>query len=191
MRSLSLSGERLDCRDARLGRRLRNDDDGDMMATTPNEREPAYRPCVGIMLVNRDGKVFVGQRLDNVVEAWQMPQGGIDEGEDSRTAALRELGEETGIASDLVNIIAKAKDEHFYDLPPELVGKLWGGKYRGQRQEWFLARFLGEDDDIDIQTAHPEFRAWRWADPETLPDLIVPFKRKLYRDILQEFRALI
>lgn len=143
------------------------------------------------MLVNMDGKVFVGQRLDNVVEAWQMPQGGIDEGEEAKAAALRELQEETGIRPDLVEIIAKAKDEHFYDLPPELVGKLWGGKYRGQRQYWYLARFVGDDSDIDIQTKDPEFREWKWALPETLPDLIVPFKRKLYRDILQEFRALI
>jgi len=161
------------------------------MASTPNEREMAYRPCVGIMLVNRDGKVFVGQRLDNVVEAWQMPQGGIDEGEDAKAAALRELGEETGIAPEHVEIIAKAKDEHFYDLPPELLGKLWGGKYRGQRQYWYLARFLGQDSDINIETSHPEFRAWRWATPESLPEMIVPFKRKLYRDILQEFKSLI
>ena len=161
------------------------------MASTPNEREMAYRPCVGIMLVNRDGKVFVGQRLDNVVEAWQMPQGGIDEGEDAKTAALRELGEETGIGPENVEIIAKAKDEHFYDLPPELLGKLWGGKYRGQRQYWYLARFLGQDSDVNIETKHPEFRSWKWAEPETLPELIVPFKRKLYRDILQEFKSLI
>ena len=161
------------------------------MASTPNEREMAYRPCVGIMLVNRDGKVFVGQRLDNVVEAWQMPQGGIDEGEDAKTAALRELGEETGIGPEHVEIIAKAKDEHFYDLPPELLGKLWGGKYRGQRQYWYLARFLGQDSDVNIETKHPECRSWKWAEPETLPELIVPFKRKLYRDILQEFKSLI
>ena len=91
----------------------------------------------------------------------------------------------------LVDIIAKARDEHFYDLPPELIGQIWGGKYRGQRQFWYLARFLGQDSDINIETEHPEFRAWKWAQPETLPDLIVPFKRKLYRDIVQEFRALI
>ena len=161
------------------------------MASMPNDSELAYRPCVGIMLVNMDGKVFVGQRIDNAVEAWQMPQGGIDEGEDMKTAAFRELGEETGIDQAQVEIIAKAREEHFYDLPPELMGKLWGGKYRGQRQFWFLARFLGTDADINIQTKHPEFRDWKWADPESLPDLIVPFKRKLYRDILQEFRALI
>ncbi|NWK95265.1 RNA pyrophosphohydrolase [Sphingobium lactosutens] len=161
------------------------------MASMPNDQELGYRPCVGIMLVNMDGKVFVGQRLDNKVEAWQMPQGGIDEGEDPKAAAFRELSEETGIVRDHVEIIATSKEEHFYDLPTELIGKLWGGKYRGQKQIWYLARFLGQDSDIDIQTNDPEFREWKWAAPETLPELIVPFKRKLYRDILQEFRALI
>lgn len=157
----------------------------------PNDDSLGYRPCVGVMLVNMHGKVFVGQRIDNSTEAWQMPQGGIDEGEDPKAAALRELNEETGIDAAHIEIIAISKDEHFYDLPPALVGKLWGGKYRGQRQKWYLARFLGEDGDIDIATDHPEFREWKWADPDTLPELIVPFKRKLYRDILQEFGSLI
>lgn len=161
------------------------------MASMPNESELGYRPCVGVMLVNMDGKVFVGQRIDSKVEAWQMPQGGVDDDEDVKAAALRELGEETGIVHAHVEIIAKARDEHFYDLPPELIGQLWGGKFRGQRQVWFLARFLGTDDDIDIETDHPEFREWKWVAPESLPDLIVPFKRKLYRDILNEFKALI
>lgn len=161
------------------------------MASMPNNSELGYRPCVGVMLVNMDGRVFVGQRIDSQVEAWQMPQGGIDPGEEEKEAAFRELGEETGISPDHVEIIAKARDEHLYDLPPELVGKLWGGKYRGQRQTWFLARFLGSDSDIDIATPHPEFSQWKWIDPEALPDVIVPFKRKLYRDILQEFKALI
>ena len=150
-----------------------------------------YRPCVGMMLVNMEGKVFVGQRLDSVVEAWQMPQGGIDPGEEPRDTALRELGEETGIAADLVNIIATSRDELFYDLPDELIGKIWGGKYRGQRQTWFLMRFLGTDTDVNIQTAHQEFRDWRWVTPEELPELIVPFKKKLYRDLVQEFQHLI
>lgn len=153
--------------------------------------ELPYRPCVGIMLVNMDGKVFVGQRIDNTAEAWQMPQGGIDPDEDARTAALRELGEETGIISSLIEIIAQTAEEHYYDLPPDLIGKIWGGRFRGQRQVWFLARFLGTDGDIDIATPHPEFREWKWAEPRALPDLIVPFKRKLYRDILKEFSHLI
>ena len=161
------------------------------MASMPNDSELGYRPCVGVMLVNMDGKVFVGQRIDSQVEAWQMPQGGIDEDEDVKAAALRELNEETGIRRDHVEIIAKARDEHFYDLPAELIGKLWGGRFRGQRQIWFLARFLGNDEDINIQTSDPEFRDWKWITPEMLPDLIVPFKRKLYRDILLEFKELI
>lgn len=161
------------------------------MASVPNDSELGYRPCVGVMLVNMDGKVFVGQRIDSQVEAWQMPQGGIDDGEEEKVAALRELGEETGIGHHHVEIIAKARDEHFYDLPPELIGKLWGGRFRGQRQVWFLARFLGSDDDINIATDEPEFSEWKWISPEALPDVIVPFKRKLYRDILQEFKALI
>jgi putative (di)nucleoside polyphosphate hydrolase len=161
------------------------------MASMPNISELPYRPCVGVMLVNMDGKVFVGQRIDNKVEAWQMPQGGIDDGEEARAAAIRELGEETGIGPEHVEIIATARDEHFYDLPPELVGQIWSGKYRGQRQTWYLARFLGTDADVNIETKHPEFRAWKWTAPETLPELIVPFKKKLYRDVLQEFRDLI
>lgn len=146
-----------------------------------------YRPCAGAMMINRDGRVFVGQRIDNVLEAWQMPQGGIDPGEDARTAAIRELGEETGVAPEHLELIAEAPEELTYDLPPELIGKVWKGKYRGQRQRWFLFRFTGADNDIDIATAHPEFRAWRWADPADLPEIIVPFKRTLYRQILDAF----
>jgi putative (di)nucleoside polyphosphate hydrolase len=150
--------------------------------------EPGYRPCAGIMLLNGDGKVFVGQRLDSVVEAWQMPQGGIDPGEAARDAALRELGEETGIAPHLVEIVAQSAGEHLYDLPPELIGILWNGKYRGQSQTWFLMRFLGSDADVDIATKTQEFRAWQWASIETLVDLIVPFKRELYANVIAEFR---
>jgi putative (di)nucleoside polyphosphate hydrolase len=146
-----------------------------------------YRACAGIMLINRAGQVFVGQRLDSTVEAWQMPQGGIDDGEDAETAAVRELGEETGIAPDKVELIAIAPHELTYDLPPDLIGQVWKGKWRGQRQRWFLFRFLGEDGDIDIATSHPEFRAWRWAEPTDLPALIVPFKRALYERLLALF----
>jgi len=146
-----------------------------------------YRPCAGVMLVNRDGKVFVGQRIDSTLEAWQMPQGGIDPGEDAQEAAVRELWEETGVAADKVLLLAEAPEELRYDLPPELIGKVWKGRYRGQTQRWFLFRFLGEDSDIRIETAHPEFRAWRWADPAELPEVIVGFKRALYEQVLAIF----
>ena len=146
-----------------------------------------YRPCAGVMLLNRDGRVFVGQRLDSTLEAWQMPQGGIDPGEDALEAAFRELWEETGVARDHVELIAEAPEELQYDLPEDLIGKVWKGKWRGQRQRWFLLRFLGEDGDIDIATAHPEFRAWRWAEPAELPELIVPFKQALYERLLELF----
>jgi putative (di)nucleoside polyphosphate hydrolase len=140
------------------------------------------------MLLNRQGKVFVAQRLDSTLEAWQMPQGGLDEGEEAEAGALRELEEETGIGRTQVEIIARAPAELFYDLPADLVGKLWKGKWRGQRQAWFLARFTGRDEDIDLNTAHPEFRAWKWADPDELPAMIVPFKKQLYEDVIEAFR---
>ena len=147
-----------------------------------------YRPCAGVMLLNRDGCVFVGQRMDSTLEAWQMPQGGIDPGEDAKAAAVRELGEETGVGSSLVELVAEAPEELWYDLPPELIGKVWKGKWRGQRQRWFLYRFLGEDRDVDIATPYPEFRAWRWMDPDDLPAVVVPFKRDLYQAVLAAFR---
>jgi putative (di)nucleoside polyphosphate hydrolase len=146
-----------------------------------------YRRAVGVMLLNAENKVFVGQRLDNALDAWQMPQGGTDPGESPEDAALRELEEETGIARDLVEIVAKASRELDYDLPPDLQGKVWSGRYRGQRQTWFLARFLGSDADVHIDTPEPEFRAWKWADPTELPAMIVPFKQALYRAVLEEF----
>ncbi|WP_066795266.1 RNA pyrophosphohydrolase [Sphingomonas soli] len=146
-----------------------------------------YRPCAGVMLINAENRVFVGQRLDSVMEAWQMPQGGIDPGEDPLDAAYRELWEETGVARHLVDLVAAAPEELLYDLPEDLVGRLWKGRWRGQRQRWFLFRFLGADADVNIQTAEPEFRAWRWSDPRDLPELIVPFKRDLYRELLTVF----
>ena len=152
-----------------------------------------YRACAGIMLANKDGQVFVGQRIDKAPEgdAWQMPQGGIDKGETPRDAALRELTEETGISPDLVDIIAESAGEHYYDLPPELMGVIWGGKYRGQRQQWFLMRFKGQDSDVHIATEHAEFSKWQWVAPDQLAQLIVPFKRRLYEAVVAEFQDLI
>lgn len=152
-----------------------------------------YRPCVGVMLVNSAGRVFVGKRIDNKeMDAWQMPQGGIDDGEDLHAAALRELAEETGVPAELVTIIAETREELLYDLPDFLMGKMWGGKFRGQRQKWLLMRFAGEDGDIDLNAhEHPEFEAWRWVEPEQVPELIVPFKKRVYRQVVEEFRDLI
>lgn len=147
-----------------------------------------YRPGVGVMLLNGQNLVFVGQRIDNTAEAWQMPQGGIDDGEDPRDTALRELEEETGIVRDLVSIIDETPHWLTYDLPEDLIGKLWKGRYRGQRQKWFLARFHGEDRDVNLATSHPEFRAWKWASADELPHMIVPFKQQLYADIVDGFR---
>ena len=148
-----------------------------------------YRPCVGIMLLNQARHVFVAKRIDMPSDHWQMPQGGIDKGEDPAEAALRELAEEIG--TDSAEIIGESSRWLHYDLPPQLVGRVWKGRYRGQRQKWFAMRFAGTDADIDIETEHPEFSAWRWAEPETLPDIIVPFKRQLYVDVLDEFRGLL
>ena len=150
--------------------------------------EYGYRPALRIMLINAEGKVWVGQRLDSKLEAWQMPQGGLDEGEDPELGALRELEEETGISRDKVEIVARHGEELCYDLPEALVGKVWKEPWRGQRQTWFLARFLGADEDVDIATPEPEFRAWKWAEPEDLPAMIVPFKKTLYEQVLAAFR---
>jgi putative (di)nucleoside polyphosphate hydrolase len=146
-----------------------------------------YRPGAGVMLLNRDGKVFVAQRRDSTLEAWQMPQGGLDPGEDPEEGALRELEEETGITRDKVEILARCPAELTYDLPDDLVGKMWQGKWRGQRQTWFLMRFLGEDEDVNLDTADPEFRAWKWAEPAELPAMIVPFKREMYAKLVEAF----
>ncbi|MCW5752611.1 MAG: RNA pyrophosphohydrolase [Alphaproteobacteria bacterium] len=152
-------------------------------------RELPYRPGVGIMLLNREGLVFVGQRIDRTTEAWQMPQGGIDDDEDPREAAFRELKEEIG--TDRAELVAESGGWMTYDLPAELVGKVWGGRYRGQKQKWYAMRYLGHDREIDLATGHPEFDAWRWVRPRELPALIVPFKRALYEQVLAEFRHLL
>ena len=149
----------------------------------------AYRPCVGIMLLNAANRVFVARRIDMSSDAWQMPQGGIDPGEEPRAAALRELGEETG--TDKAIIIGESSRWMNYDLPVEMVGQLWKGRYRGQTQKWFLMRFTGIDSDINIATETPEFTEWRWIEPAQLPDVIVPFKRDIYRQVVAEFAPLI
>ncbi|WP_152434782.1 RNA pyrophosphohydrolase [Erythrobacter sp. THAF29] len=152
-----------------------------------------YRPCAGFMLANTDGLVFVGERIDTRAHGyWQMPQGGIDPGEDPQTAALRELQEETGIGPDLVEIVAPASRPMYYDLPPDLLGNVWKGRFRGQVQHWYLGRFLGEDSHIDLNAHEPaEFHAYRWVRPAELPELIIPFKRAVYEKLVEEFAPLI
>ncbi len=147
-----------------------------------------YRPCVGVMLISREGLVFVGRRIDQTVEGWQMPQGGIDDGETPVEAGLRELEEEIGTRK--AEPLREMMEWLSYDLPPHLLGVALRGRYRGQRQKWVAMRFLGQDSDIDIRTEHPEFATWKWLAIEALPRLIVPFKRDTYEKVIAEFRDL-
>ena len=153
-----------------------------------NYNKLPYRSNVGIMMVNEKGYVFVGQRLDNNQNAWQMPQGGIDDGEDPETAAYRELLEETGVKKQDVRFVASSSRWLSYDLPEDLIPILWNGKFRGQKQKWFLVKFLGEDRDINIATEHPEFSKWKWISKENLLKEIVPFKKSVYENVLKEFK---
>jgi putative (di)nucleoside polyphosphate hydrolase len=150
--------------------------------------ESKYRLGVGVMLLNASSRVLMCRRNDIDGGAWQMPQGGLNNGENPRTGALRELKEEIG--TDSVAIIAESRAWYQYDLPQTIVGRTWGGKYVGQRQKWFLMRFTGSDEDINLDMQHAEFDGWIWVPPGDLPDLVVSFKRKLYVAVLEEFRAL-
>ena len=154
-----------------------------MSAPFPTE----YRSGVGMMIINHQNKIFVGQRFDKTNSAWQMPQGGIDKGESAIVALKRELEEETGIKKNF-DIIKTSKKKYTYDLPISLQRKIWKGKYKGQEQRWFLVKFIGNDEEININTKKPEFKKWKWTHKEKLIDIIVPFKKELYKNILEEFK---
>ncbi len=158
-----------------------------MNGTAENER--AYRPGVGVILLNSAHRVWVGRRYGLTSEAWQMPQGGIDEGESPEAAALRELEEETGVSPDLAEILAVSRHWHQYEVPAELTKTVWQGRFRGQRQKWFVMRFLGGDGDINIETEHPEFSEWRWSASIDLERNVIDFKRPLYAALTKEFAA--
>ena len=147
------------------------------------------RTGVGIIVLNNSNQVFVGKRIDNPTDKWQMPQGGVDEGEDFITAMKRELNEETSIKN--IEIIKEIERIYQYELPENLVGIIWKGKFRGQKQKWFIAKFLGQDSEIDLNTKHPEFIEWKWIQPKKLPEVIVDFKKDLYLNLLKEINLVI
>ncbi|MFT6090710.1 RNA pyrophosphohydrolase [Sulfitobacter sp.] len=156
---------------------------------TPEEiAKLPYRPCVGVMLMNADGHVFVGQRRDRDQEAWQMPQGGVEKDESAQVAALRELEEETGVRADSVSVVAETDTWLPYDLPHDLVPNIWKGRFRGQEQKWFLLRFHGADSEVNLETDHQEFSEWRWLPVDDLVNNIVPFKREVYQAVVAAFR---
>lgn len=152
-------------------------------------RKLPYRPGVGMMIIDKNSRIFVGKRIDTKIQAWQMPQGGINIGETPSLAALREMSEEIGCNKGY--IIAESKFWYSYDLPQTLIPKLWGGNFRGQKQKWFLIKFTGTNEDININTKTPEFEEWRWAELDELLSIIIPFKRKLYKAVIKEFSLII
>jgi len=153
------------------------------------EQRLPLRTGVGIIVLNKQNKIFVGKRKDNPGDKWQMPQGGVDEGEDYVTAMKRELLEETGIKN--IKIVKEIEKIYQYELPENLVGIIWKGKYRGQKQKWFIIRFLGEEKEIDLNTKHAEFVDWKWIEPKLLPEVIVNFKKDLYISLLKEIKLVI
>ena len=142
---------------------------------------------VGAIVLNNENKVFVGKRKDNPIDKWQMPQGGVDEGEELIEAMKRELKEETGIKN--IRILKEINGWSEYELPANLLGKIWRGKYRGQKQKWFIVRFIGKDDEINLNTGRPEFIEWQWIDVERLTGVIVDFKKKVYQELLPKIKA--
>ena len=154
------------------------------LPTVPYEQRP-YRPCVGIFLLNNDGLVFAGRRIDSRAEAWQMPQGGIDAGESPLQACMREMREEIG--TNTAELVSQHDDWLYYDIPLPLADRLWQGRYKGQKQKWMALRFTGDDSDINIATEEPEFCEWKWLSPHDLVDLAVPFKRDVYQNVLAAF----
>lgn len=154
----------------------------------PEKPDYLYRSGVGIMLINGEKRIFVGKRIDNNSDAWQMPQGGIDAGEEEDSAVIRELKEETGISENSIKILQKSHDYYYYNLPYKLQKKFWGGKYLGQRQRWYLAEFVGDENAINVSTEDPEFSEWKWIAQDEITSAIVSFKRDLYRSVISEFQ---